>query len=133
MKQEATNKKKLEEMKCKDKQSQFDRKGENMSTAIDDLIADMREEARNRFRRYEEFAEQAGQMGYGQAAKLIRAIIFSEKARLNRYRQCFDLLDDSGQVFDYYVCPNCGLVLAEVAPERCLLCDAPGDQFVRIV
>ncbi|HET9910586.1 MAG TPA: hypothetical protein VFQ13_01790 [Anaerolineales bacterium] len=103
-----------------------------MSTAIDKLVADIREESRNRFRCYEEFAEQAGQMGYGQAAKLIRAIIFSEKARLNRYRMCFSLLGDSSQVFDYYICPDCGLVLAEAAPERCLLCDTPGDQFVRI-
>ena len=103
-----------------------------MSTAIDDLVADIREESRNRFRRYEEFAEQAGQMGYEQAAKLIRAIIFSEKARINRYRQCFTSLDDSSQTFDYYICPNCGLVLAESAPECCLLCDTPGDQFVRI-
>ena len=29
-----------------------------MSTAIDELVADIREEARNRFRRYEEFAEE---------------------------------------------------------------------------
>lgn len=103
-----------------------------MSTAIDDLLADIREESRNRFRRYDEFAEEAGQMGYKQAAKLIRAIILSEKARLNRYRQCFTSLDDSGQVFDYYVCPDCGLVLAEAAPERCLLCDTPGDQFTKV-
>jgi rubrerythrin len=119
-------------MNCRKKQNQFDRKGENMSTAIDELVADIREESRNRFRRYEEFSEQTRQMGYRQAAKLIRAIIFSEKARLNRYHQCFGLLDDSGQIFDYYVCPNCGLVLAEAAPECCLLCDTPGDQFVRI-
>ncbi len=103
-----------------------------MSTAIDDLAADLKEEARTRFRRYEEFAEEAGQTGHAQAAKLIRAIIFSEKARLKRYRECLTLLDDNNQVFDYYVCPNCGLVLAEAAPECCLLCDTPGGQFVRI-
>jgi rubrerythrin len=103
-----------------------------MSTAIDDLVADIREEARNRFRRYEEFAKEAGQMGYEQAAKLIRAIIRSEKARLNLYRQCLTSEADGSQVFDYYVCPHCGLVLAAEAPERCLLCDTPGDQFIRI-
>ncbi|HSB03510.1 MAG TPA: hypothetical protein VLE49_22855 [Anaerolineales bacterium] len=103
-----------------------------MSTAIDDLVADIREEARSRFRRYEEFAEQAGQMGYEQAAKLIRAITLSEKARLNLYRECLTSVAGSSQTFDYYICPNCGLVLAENAPECCLLCDTPGDQFVRI-
>src|SRR5512139_570190 len=103
-----------------------------MSTAIDKLVADIREESRNRFRCYEEFAEQAGQMGYGQAAKLIRAIIFSEEARLKLYRQCLTSEADGSQIFDYYVCPNCGLVLAEAAPECCVLCDTPGDQFVKI-
>ncbi len=103
-----------------------------MSSAIDELIADIREEARSRFRRYGELAEQAGQMGYGQAAKLIRAIIRSEKARLKLYRQCLTSAAEDGQIFDYYVCPHCGLVLAENPPETCVLCDTPGSQFTRV-
>ena len=71
-------------------------------------------------------------MGYGQTPKLIRASILSEKARLNLYRRCLTSLGDSGQGFDYYICPHCGLVLAEAAPDTCLLCDTPGDQFTRI-
>jgi len=103
-----------------------------MSAIVDHLVIDLEEEAQNRFQRYEEFAEQIGQTGHKQAAKLLRAIILSEKGRLGLYRRCLTSLDDSVDAYDYYVCPHCGLVVGEEASECCLLCDTPGSQFIKI-
>ncbi len=103
-----------------------------MSTTIDNLVTDIEEEAQNRFRHYEKLAEQVGRTSHKQAAKLLRAIILSEKGRLGLYRRCLTSLDESADAFDYYVCPRCGLVLGEETFERCLLCDTPGDQFIKI-
>jgi rubrerythrin len=103
-----------------------------MFTTIDDLMTVIGEEAQIRFHRYREFVNQAEKLGHRQVAKLLRTIIASEKGRLNLYHKCLTSLDDSMDVYDYYVCPKCGLALAENAPERCLLCETPGDQFIRI-
>ncbi len=103
-----------------------------MSTAIDNLVTDIEEEAQNRFRLYEKFVQRAGPAGRKQTAKLLRAIILSEKCRLGLYRRCLTSLDENADAFDYYVGPHCGLVLGEDAFERCLLCDTPGNQFIKI-
>lgn len=103
-----------------------------MSTATDNLMTSIEEEAQIRFHRYGEFVNQAEKSGHKQAAKLLRTIITSEKARLNLYRKCLTSLEVGIDAYDYYVCPKCGFVLGESAPEQCLLCDTPGDQFIRI-
>ncbi len=103
-----------------------------MSAAIDTLVTDLEEEAQKRFQLYEKLAERIGRTGHPQAAKLFRAIILSEKGRLGLYRKCLTSLDENVDTFDYYVCPRCGLVLGEDTFERCLLCDTPGDQFIKV-
>ncbi len=103
-----------------------------MSTVIDDLVTDLEEEAQNRFQLYEKLAARVERTGHQQAAKLVRAIVLSEKGRLGLYRKCLTSLDENVDTFDYYVCPRCGLVLGEDTFERCLLCDTPGEQFVKV-
>jgi rubrerythrin len=103
-----------------------------MSTVLDTLVTDLEEEAEHRFQLYERFAERASRIGHKQAAKLLRAIVLSEKGRLGLYRRCLTSLDEGVDVFDYYVCPRCGLVLGEDTFERCLLCNTPGSQFIEV-
>jgi hypothetical protein len=57
-----------EEGTSRSKQNQFDRKGETGVNRDRRFIIRHQDESRNCFRRYDEFAEEVGQMGYKQAA-----------------------------------------------------------------
>ena len=103
-----------------------------MSTRTDEFASAVREEFRLHHERYQTFAQRAEEKGHSQVAKLFRAIIAAEKARLDLY--CKSLADASIQfdTYDYYICPKCGLALTTSAPDECSLCHTPGTQFERI-
>ncbi len=103
-----------------------------MSTGTTEFASAVREEAHLHHERYQEFVQQAGKKGYSQVAKLFRAIIAAEKARLELY--CKSLADPRIQIdtYDYYVCPKCGVALTLSAPNECPLCHTPGTQFEHI-
>ncbi len=103
-----------------------------MSTGTDEFVKVVREQVHLHHDRYTEFAHRAEEKGYAQVAKLFRAIIAAEKARLELY--CKSLADPRIQfdTYDYYVCPKCGVALTLSAPNECPLCHTPGTQFERI-
>jgi rubrerythrin len=101
-----------------------------MSISIDDLVSALGEEAQAHHSRYLELAERAEEMEYSQAAKLLRAIVAAETARVGLY--CKSLIGCQAEICDYYICPKCGVAVAGNAPEKCPLCDTQGTQFERI-
>ena len=103
-----------------------------MSTSIDDLVTALGDEAQAHHCRYIEFAKQAEELGYPQAAKFLRAIVAAETARLGLYRKCFASLGCQTEAHDYYICPKCGYALGGGAPDQCPVCDTLGAQFERI-
>ncbi len=104
-----------------------------MSTPIADLVAAVDEEAQAHHGRYMELARRAGEMGYPQAAKLLRAIVAAETARVGLYRESLAHSDSPEETEDYYVCPKCGLAITQAPPAQCPLCHTPGSQFEKIV
>ncbi len=103
-----------------------------MSAPIDELVTALDAEAQAHHGRYMELAARAGDMGYPQAAKLLRAIVSAETARLGLYRHSLTELGSSAATYDYCICPKCGLAMTEAPPNQCPLCQTPGTSFDRI-
>ncbi len=103
-----------------------------MSTAIADLVSALDQEAQSHHERYLELARRAGEMGYPQAAKLFRAIVAAETARVGLYRESLAHLYSAVETEDYYVCPKCGVAISQAPLEQCPLCGTPGSRFERI-
>ena len=101
-----------------------------MSTTIDVLVTALEEEAQAHHGRYLELAKRAEEMAFPQAAKLLRAIVAAETARVRLYRE--SLAGCQTETHDYYICPECGVAVGEEVPEKCPLCDTQGTQFDRI-
>ena len=94
---------------------------EFISTCFDEL------QLSQRFVPYIQKAEEAG---YPQLAKIMRALAASETAREALLRQGVPhLATESGDIF---VCPQCGLVYNQEAPEQCLVDQTPGKDFIVI-
>ncbi len=68
-------------------------------------------------------------MGYPQAAKLFRAIVAAETARVGLYRNSLAHLESAVETEDYYVCPKCGVAFGGAPREQCPLCGTPGSRF----
>jgi rubrerythrin len=103
-----------------------------MSMSIDALVTALGEEALAHHERYTELANRAEEMGQPQTAKLLRAIVAAETARVGLYRKALTSPGHQTETYDYYICPKCGVAVTEAAPEKCPLCDTPGSQFERI-
>lgn len=52
-----------------------------------------------------------------------------EKVHEELYRKALEEIGKSNAAVDYYVCPVCGYVHLGSAPERCPVCNTPGDRF----
>ena len=100
-----------------------------MSRTVDELIAELFEGIQPG-ERYASFARQAEMEGYPQLAKILRAVVASERVRFNMFRQ--GIAAHASATSDYTVCPHCGLVFAGDAPEKCPVDDTTGARFERI-
>jgi rubrerythrin len=52
-----------------------------------------------------------------------------EKVHEDLYRKTLNDLAKESAAVDYYVCPVCGYVHIGSAPERCPVCNTPGERF----
>jgi rubrerythrin len=103
-----------------------------MSTAIDDLARALSDEAQAHHSRYIELSKTAQDAGYPQAARFLRAIVAAETARVRLYLKYFASPGSQAEMFDYYICPQCGFAMVGGVPEKCPVCDTLGSQFERI-
>jgi rubrerythrin len=98
-----------------------------MSASVDTLLSAFIDEMGQTNDRYTPFIQKAEKGGYPFLAKLFRAVIASEVARINLFRNT--MANHAGEAHDYYVCPHCGLVFVPDAPEKCPVDETPGTQF----
>jgi rubrerythrin len=64
-----------------------------------------------------------------------RSFVFAnevEKIHAGLYRQMLDNLENTYDVYSYYVCPICGYTAEKNAPEICPVCGANGKMFKKV-
>lgn len=74
----------------------------------------------------------AEQEGATEALRSFNYANVVEKTHAELYQKAFDTLGQSGDQFDYYVCPICGHTVEKGAPARCEVCGAAGSMFVQV-
>jgi rubrerythrin len=70
--------------------------------------------------------------GNGAALRSFRFANEVEKVHAGLYGKALAALDDTGEQYDYFVCPVCGHTVEKEAPETCVVCGAKGSVFARI-
>ena len=104
-----------------------------MSTSIHGLVAALEDATQAHHTRCAEFAKQAEEIEYPQAAKLFRAMIAAEKARLKLYCRSLTAMESHQEDgYDYYICPQCGYASGDDVPDKCPVCEAGGYEFEMI-
>jgi rubrerythrin len=103
---------------------------DHMSATIDDLLSAFTDELQKTSRRYASLVDQAEAAGHPQLARLFRAVVASEAARSKLMHK--GLAHHAADVLDVFVCPKCGLVFLETAPEKCPVDYVASAQFERI-
>jgi rubrerythrin len=101
-----------------------------MSEKVDSLLSSFVDELEKNNQRYERFVDLAKSEGLPLAAKLFRAVIASERARADLFRNY--MVHHVSESHDYFICPHCGLVFVPEAPEKCPVDETAGSQFVII-
>ena len=81
---------------------------------------------------YPPYIEEAEATGDKKATRTFSWAWEVEKIHEGLYRNTLDTLETSSEQFDYYVCPVCGYTHERNAPEKCPVCGAPGNKFVKI-
>ena len=56
----------------------------------------------------------------------------AEKVHEVLYREMLASLTQTGEEYDYYICPVCGYTEKRSAPEKCPVCGTKGSRFERI-
>ncbi len=100
-----------------------------MSQQVVDLVASFFDEI-NLSQRYQPLIQRSLEAGYPQLAKVFEALVASEQVREKLFREKVPHHVD--QPSNFFVCPHCGLIYDTEAPERCLVDQTPGSQFIMI-
>jgi rubrerythrin len=78
---------------------------------------------------YPPFAEEAEAAGNRAALMAFGYAMKAEEVHARLYQEALENLDETEEVF-YYLCPICGNIEKSV-PERCSICGAPGEKFIK--
>ena len=81
---------------------------------------------------YPQMIEDASSEGEKQALRSFRYAWEVEKVHEELYRKALAALGETGESYDYYVCPVCGYTHARNAPDKCPVCGAPAARFQKI-
>jgi rubrerythrin len=108
--------------------SHFKALGEIKSTA-ENLQAAINGENYEVVSMYPEFIEDAKAEGVKRALSSFEWAWEAEKVHEKLYRQALEDLGKDLPALDYYVCPVCGYVHIGSAPDRCPVCNTPGQRF----
>ena len=81
---------------------------------------------------YPQMIEDASSEGEKQALRSFRYAWEVEKVHEELYRKALAALGETGESYDYYVCPVCGYTHARNAPDKCPVCGAPATRFQKI-
>lgn len=75
----------------------------------------------------------AREESYTAAVKSFNRAWNVEKVHEALYKAALDTLGTETEVYDYWVCPECGFVQAKSAPDHCPVCGRDGTEFIRVV
>ena len=81
---------------------------------------------------YPEFIKDAETEGEKPALRSFRWAWEVEKVHEQLYREALASLGQTGESFDYYVCPVCGFTVAKGAPANCPICGTAGAKFEKV-
>ncbi|MDK2822813.1 MAG: hypothetical protein PWQ67_663 [Clostridia bacterium] len=79
---------------------------------------------------YPPMIEEAKREGRSDAQRSFHFANESEKVHARLYQDALDNLDKK-EIFDYYLCPVCGNIEKGSAPEKCAICGAKGEVFIK--
>ncbi|QUH22892.1 rubrerythrin family protein [Methanobacterium alkalithermotolerans] len=97
---------------------------ENLKTAIEGEIAEFEE-------MYPDFIEEAKEEGNKQAEWTFDVANQVEKIHAQLYQKALENIESKVMV-DYYVCNWCGNTVEEKPPEKCPICNAPVEEFLKV-
>jgi rubrerythrin len=81
---------------------------------------------------YPEMIAAAEAEGHKEALRSFKFANEVEKIHANLYQKLLDGLGKSQDSYPYWVCPVCGYTAEKEYPERCPVCNAKGDRFIKI-
>ena len=81
---------------------------------------------------YPAFIKDADAEGNKRAARSFNYAMQVEVEHEGFYRQALESLGKDKEQYDYYICPVCGHNVARGAPDKCPICGAPKDRFIRV-
>ncbi|MBZ4652910.1 MAG: Rubrerythrin [Peptococcaceae bacterium] len=79
---------------------------------------------------YPEFLEEAKKEGNQAAIRTFHLANEAEKVHAKLYDKALQELD-KGIEHDYYLCPVCGNIEVDQAPEKCKICGVSGSKFIK--
>ncbi len=79
---------------------------------------------------YPPFIAEAEKEGHQSALRAFKFANEAEKVHAALYKQALEDLD-KGISHKYYLCPVCGNIEVDSAPEKCKICGVPGSKFVK--
>lgn len=100
-----------------------------MSTSVEAFVSTCFDELALS-RRFVPYVQRAEEAGYPQLAKVFRALVACETVREALFRK--GVPGHASETVDFYVCPHCGLVYDRELPEKCLVDETPGTDFIVI-
>jgi rubrerythrin len=81
---------------------------------------------------YPDMIKTAEAEGHKEAERSFKYANEVEKIHAALYQKLLDNLGKSQESYSYWVCPVCGYTAEKDHPERCPVCNAKGDRFIRI-
>jgi rubrerythrin len=83
---------------------------------------------------YPQFVEEAEEDGNRQAETSFRYAMAVEEIHHEMYSKAAQALESGDDLPErtYHVCPVCGNTVEDEAPDKCPICNTPGDKFVAI-
>lgn len=105
-----------------------------VGSTADNLKAAVEGETHEFTHMYPEMITTAQAEGHKEAERSFTYANTVEKIHAELYQKLLDNLSGGAKQEDYpyYVCPVCGYTAEKEAPERCPVCNAKGDRFVKI-
>jgi rubrerythrin len=79
---------------------------------------------------YPPMLEEAKKEGRSDAQRSFHLANEAEKVHAKLYKDAIDTLENKEEV-SYYLCPVCGYIEKNSAPEKCPICGAKGEVFIK--
>ena len=101
----------------------------NVSTTVDNLQDGIAGETHEYQEMYPEFVKTAETEGNKAALLSFTYAMKAEEVHAKLYRDALENLEQTEEVY-YYLCPVCGNI-EKVRPDKCSICGASGDKFIK--